>query len=98
MQSREMQLRLTRERRRIRSFSWLELERGRVGAAQVQMRQCLPTVERGGPFEQRQRGVDVTVAQRRQRHDIERLEIVRVGLEHTAKSDLGLFGLALLEE
>ena len=98
MQTRDMQLRLARERPRVRRGGGLELERRRVGAPQVQMGHGLAAVDRCGTLEQRQRAVDVAVAQRGKSHDVERLDVVRFALEHAAERDLGLLGLALLEK
>ena len=99
MQARGVQLRLDgAERPRVRRRGSLELERGRVGAAQVQMRQRLAAVDGRGTLEQGQRAVDVAVAQRGEPHDVERLDVVRVALEHAAECGLGLLGLALLEQ
>ena len=93
-----MQFRLARERRRVRRCGGLELERRRVGAPQVQMSQGLAAVDRRRALEQRQRAIDVSVAQRGEPHDVQRLDVVRFALEHAAELDLGLFGLALLEK
>ena len=93
-----MQLGLARERRRIRGGGGIELERRRVGAPEVQMRQRLAAVDRRRALEQHQRAIDVSVAQRGEPHDVQRLDVVRFALEHATEFDLGLFGLTLLEE
>ena len=98
VQARDMQLRLAREGRRIRGGGGIELECRGVGAPEVQMSQGLAAVDRRRPLEQRQRAIDVSVAQRGEPHDVQRLDVVRFALEHAAEFDLGLFGLALLEK
>ena len=68
------------------------------GRAKVKVGKRLAAIHGCGAFEQRQREIDVSIAQRGQPHDVEGLDVVRFALEHAAERDLGLFGLALLEQ
>ena len=98
MQTRGIELGLARECRRIRRGGGVELECRSVGARKMKAGKRLAAIHRGGAFEQRQREVDVSITQRGKPQNVQRLDVVRVALEHAAERGLGLLGLALFEQ